>query len=40
MNLNRLKEEGGNKLVKKTKEHFEAEKNLQRKDGDELKMTR
>ena len=28
---------GGNKLVKKTKEHLEAEKNLRGKDGDELK---
>ena len=31
---------GGNKLVKKTKEHLEAEKNLQGKTGDELKMAK
>ena len=31
---------GGNKLVKKTKEHLEAEKNLRGKDGDELKMAK
>ena len=29
---------GGNKLVKKTKEHLEAEKNLRGKDGEELKI--
>ena len=31
---------GGNKLVKKTEEHLEAEKNLQGKDGDELRMAK
>ena len=31
---------GGNRLIKKTKEHLEAEKNLRGKDGDELKMAK
>ena len=39
LNLTRLEEEG-NKLVKKTKGHLEAEKNLRGKDGDELKMAK
>ena len=30
----------GNKLVKKTEEHLEAEKNLRGKDGDELKTAK
>ena len=30
----------GNKLVKKTKVHLEAEKNLRGKDGDELKIAK
>ena len=31
---------GGAKLVNKTKEHLDAEKNLRGKDGDELKMAK
>ena len=31
---------GGNKLVKKTEEHLETEKNLRGKDGEELKMAK
>ena len=31
---------GGAKMVKKTKEHLDAEKNLRGKDGDEMKMAK
>ena len=31
---------GGNRWIKKTKEHLEAEKILRGKDGDELKMAK